>query len=107
MDHSSTAFLSKDWAVASILGESHSLWLWDPEPVGGGLLCPRDYLLSASALATRGACCRCIGMIWETRPEEPAAEAKKAEGTSCTALRIPRPPRLTGSEAWVQDGSES
>ena len=34
LDHSFAAFLSKDWAVASILGDSHSLWLWDPEPVG-------------------------------------------------------------------------
>ena len=107
MDLSSAASLIKDWAVATILGESHSLWLWDAESVGGGLLCPRDHLLSASVLATRGACCRCTGMIWETRPEEPAAEAKKAKGASCTALWIPRSPCLTGSEACVQAGSES
>ena len=33
-DFSSAASLSKDWAVASILEESHSLWLWDAESVG-------------------------------------------------------------------------
>ena len=86
---------SKDLAVASILGESHSLWLWYAESVGGRLLCPRDHLLSEPALATRGACGRYVEMIWETRPVEPAAEAKKAEGASCTALLIPRPPCLT------------
>ena len=61
MDLSSAASLSRDWAVASILGESHSLWLWDAESVGGGLLCPRDHLVSESALATRGACGRALG----------------------------------------------
>ena len=32
----------------------------------------------------------------------PAAEAKKVEGASWTALRIPSPPHLTGSVACVQ-----
>ena len=36
------------------------------------------------------------------RSKEVAAEAKKAEGASCTALQIPRPPNLTGREACVQ-----
>ena len=30
---------------------------------------------------------------------EAAAEAKKAEGASCTALRRPKPPDLTGRDA--------
>ena len=34
LDLSSAASLSKDWSVASILGESHSLCLWDAESVG-------------------------------------------------------------------------
>ena len=36
------------------------------------------------------------------RSEVPAAEAKKAEGASWTALQIPSPPHLTGSVACVQ-----
>ena len=46
-------------------------------------------------------------MMWWTRSEEAAAEARKAEGASCTALRIPRPPNFTRSEAWVQARSSS
>ena len=37
-----------------------------------------------------------------TRSAEPAAEAKKAEGASRVALRTPKPPHLTGSDAWDQ-----
>ena len=33
--------------------------------------------------------------------------ARKAEGASCTALLIPRPPKLTGREACDQAGSLS
>ena len=40
-----------------------------------------------------------------TRSAEPAAEAKKAEGASRVALRTPKPPHLTGSDAW--DEAES
>ena len=36
------------------------------------------------------------------RLELAAAEAKKAEGASCTELLIPSSPDLTRSEAWVQ-----
>ncbi len=39
--------------------------------------------------------------MWQIRSEEPAAEAKNAEGASWTALRIPRPPNYTGREACV------
>ena len=46
-------------------------------------------------------------MISGTRLEEPAADARKAEGASWIALRMPRPPFFTGSVAWVQAGSES
>ena len=43
----------------------------------------------------------------ETRLEEPAADARKAEGASCTALQMPSPPIFTGSEAWVHAEPES
>jgi hypothetical protein len=36
----------------------------------------------------------------------PAAEAKKAEGASMTALLTPRPPEETGKEAWSQPESD-
>jgi hypothetical protein len=36
-----------------------------------------------------------------------AAEAKKAEGASCTALLNPNPPELTGRLAWRHAGSET
>jgi hypothetical protein len=39
------------------------------------------------------------------RAAHPAAEAKKAEGASWTALRIPNPPSDTGREAWSQADS--
>ena len=32
-------------------------------------------------------------------PKEAAAEERKAEGASCTALRIPSPPAFTGRDA--------
>ena len=48
-----------------------------------------------------------IGMIRATRVEQPAAEAKKAEGASWAALLMPSPPRLTGRVAWVQDETEA
>ena len=34
--------------------------------------------------------------------EQPAAEAKKAEGASRAVLLIPSPLNLTGRDAWVQ-----
>ena len=70
------------------------------------MLCPCDQQLSASSLVTIGDCLKCVGIIWATRVEEPAAEAKKADGASWTALLIPSPPCLTGREAWVQVESE-
>ena len=41
------------------------------------------------------------------RLSEAAAEAKKAEGASCTALLIPIPPNRTGRVACVQAGSSA
>ena len=35
--------------------------------------------------------------MWRTRSVEAAVEAKKADGATCTALLMPRPPNLTGS----------
>ena len=49
-----------------------------------------------SSLATMGTSFKWIGMIRATRVEQPAAEAKKAEGASLAALLMPSPPRLTG-----------
>eukprot|EP00731_Ephydatia_muelleri_P038056 Em0642g1a len=53
----------------------------------------------------------CIGLDesvnYGASPEEAAAEAKKAEGASCTALRIPSPPRRTGKVDCVQEWSFS
>ena len=43
--------------------------------------------------------------MWVINSKQAAAEAKKAEGASCTALLIPSPPLLTGSIAWDQAGS--
>ena len=45
-------------------------------------------------------------MRW-TRSEAATAEAKKAEGASCTALRTPSPPIFTGRVACVHAGSSS
>ena len=42
-----------------------------------------------------------------TRSEVAVAEARKAEGASCTVLRIPSLPILTGSVAYVHAGSSS
>ena len=47
------------------------------------------------------------GMMWWKRSEEAAAEARKAEGASCTALRIPSPPIFTGRVACAHAGSSS
>ena len=99
-DLASGASSSRAWAEALTLGESHSLWRWDTESGGGGLLCPCDQQLNASSLATIGNFCKCLGIIWATRVEEPAADARKAEGASWTALLMPSPPFLTGREAW-------
>ena len=40
------------------------------------------------------------GRMCRTRSVEAAAEERKAEGASCTALRIPSPPAFTGRDAW-------
>ena len=40
--------------------------------------------------------------MWWVRLELAVAEARKAEGASCTELLILRPPYLTRSEAWLQ-----
>ena len=81
-DLASGASLVKAWAVAHTLGESHNFWRWATGSGGSGLLCPCDHKLRASALAVRRTSCRRIGTICDTRPEEPAADARKAEGAS-------------------------
>ena len=43
---------------------------------------------------------RCGGQGYER-----AAEIKKAEGASYTALRIPSPPQRISNVAWIQEGS--
>lgn len=63
--------------------------------------------VSASSMVVDRVFCRQVGRIWLTRVEEPAAEAKKADGASCAALQIPSPPCFTGREVWVQAGSFS
>ena len=50
--------------------------------------------------STIGNFCKCLGIIWATRVEEPAADAKKAKGASWAALLIPSLPFLTRREAW-------
>ena len=45
-------------------------------------------------------------MLWISS-EQPAAEAKKADGASWTVLLIPTPPALTGSDACNQAGSDA
>ena len=45
--------------------------------------------------------------MWRTRSEEAAADAKKAEGASCTALRTPSLPNFTGKVACSHAGSDS
>ena len=40
-------------------------------------------------------------MMLSRRADVPAAEAKKADGANMVALRIPKPPLLTGSKAWI------
>ena len=69
--------------------------------------CPCIQQLNASSLATMGTSFKWIGMIRATRVEQPAAEAKKAEGASWAALLMPSPPRLTGRVAWVRDETEA
>ena len=69
---------------------------------GGGLVWPWLQKLRASLLAEHGVSCNRGGRIWWIRSEEPAADARKAEGASWTALLIPRPPDRTGSNAWAQ-----
>ena len=65
---------------------------------------PSDQQVSVSSTKQMGYPCRHGGKIWRTRSEEAAAEAKKAEGASCTALRIPGPPNFTGKDACVHPG---
>ena len=40
-----------------------------------------------------------IGSILRTSEREPLAEAKKADGATCVAVRMPRPPSFTGRQA--------
>src|SRR5260221_12945010 len=46
------------------------------------------------------------GRKFRQRLIAPAAEAKYAHGASLTALRIPKPPHLTGRVAWSHIWSE-
>ena len=47
-----------------------------------------------------------VGRMEWTREAVEWAEARKAEGVTSTALQTPRPPNLTGREAWSQAGLE-
>ena len=40
-----------------------------------------------------------IGSILRTSKRETLAEAKKADGATCVAVRMPRPPSFTGRQA--------
>ena len=74
---------------------------------GGETLSPIDHCLSASSTNGMGELRRVGGTMWRTRSEKAAADAKKAEGASCTTLRTPSPPNFTGKVACSQAGSDS
>ena len=68
---------------------------------------PWEHAALTSDRFGRGVPWRWQGMMWWNKSEQAAAEARKAEGASCTALLTPRPPYFIGSEAWNQAVSSS
>lgn len=96
--------------LARILGASHTFWRWEAWPEGGGSSWPSHQ--AARAASEKGyvsimKVCVWEGRIHSTSSEQPAAEAKKADGASWTALRILRPPVPVGRDAWAQTESSS
>ena len=71
------------------------------------MLWPSVHRALASETLGTGGPWRWDEMILWVRSEQAAAETKKAEDASCIALRIPRPPHLTGRVAWVHAGTFS
>ena len=55
--------------------------------------------INASGVSRAGELWSRGGRICLVRVQQPAAEARKAEGASVTALQTPRPPCETGSDA--------
>ena len=76
--------------VATTLGLSKLFWHIEAVADGGNASCPFQ-TFKASLCKGMGASLKWGGRSWLIRGEEPAAEAKKAEGASWVTLRIPSP----------------
>ena len=88
--------------VAWIRGASQAFWRQAEVPHGGRSSRSCFQIPRACSTVGSGTSHSCRGRIWRTRSEQPAAEAKKAEGASWAALRMPIPPAPMGREAWSQ-----
>ena len=88
----SVAALNSVSKLACTHGPSHILCLVFFGVGGGGWLYPLLHKWTASGIARSGVLRSLCGTIWLMRGEQPAADAKKADGVSCVALRtlIPR-----------------
>ena len=93
-DLGSRALSNRLSATPDAFNVSQAFWSSCAVPSGGESPCLRDHCVLASSkweieeLRRRG------GMRWGMRSAEAAVEARKAEGASCTAHRIPSPPKL-------------
>ena len=106
-DLGSVALSNRDSAKADTFRVSQLFcWCW-ASPSGGTKSPPPHHMTLASSTLRSEEPRRRGGMMWWTRSEEAAAEARKAEGASCTALRIPSPPIFTGRVACAHAGSSS
>ena len=72
----------------AILCASHTLCWWDSGAEGGVFSCPSRQSAMAASITGPGLQ-MLVWRIKETRSEQAAADAKKVEGASCTALLIP------------------
>ena len=105
---SSAAASSRVTAVRWQHGSSHARWRIAHRGPGGavdGSTADCHACIAVVMNASMFRLCRCLGRSVLTRSAVLAADAKKAEDASETALRTPKPPHLTGSEACSQPSS--
>ena len=98
-DLGSGSLSNKLSATSDAFNVSQAFWSSCAVSSGGESSCPRDHYVLASSKWEIEEFRRRGGTRWGMRSAEAAAEARKAEGASCTAHCIPSPPNFTRSEA--------
>src|SRR6218665_3603822 len=96
---------SKPAHTLSVYRRSHSFWRWAAVPVGGSAFVKVIHPFRALLTSSYGVSQDSFGKMHVCSSVVLAAEARKAESASVEAQRTPRPPSLTGKDAWSQRSS--